>query len=118
MDDKIICSWCFNFIECFDSISFGTIIVLIKTLESLLSLRSQQKMPQDSCRHIGVYILQQQELKYLQVHRSKVFDIEVLKVRLMCIEHNEISVMLESFFIKIKQESLFFSKYLGLELYS
>ena len=42
MDDKIIYSWCFNYVEYFDLTSFVAIIVLIKTLESLSSLRSQQ----------------------------------------------------------------------------
>ena len=42
MDDKIIYSWCFNLVENFDSTSFGAIIVLIETLESFLSLKSQQ----------------------------------------------------------------------------
>ena len=43
MDDKIIYSRCFNFVECFDSTSFSTIIILIETLESLSNLRSLQR---------------------------------------------------------------------------
>ena len=42
MDDEIIYSWCFNFVECFDLTSSAAIIVLVKNLESLSSLRSQQ----------------------------------------------------------------------------
>ena len=42
MDDEIIYSWCFNSIECFDSTPSTTIIILVKNLKSLLSLRSQQ----------------------------------------------------------------------------
>ena len=42
IDDKIIYSRYFNFVECFDSTSFATFYVLIKTLESLLSRSSQQ----------------------------------------------------------------------------
>ena len=43
MDDEIIDSWCFKSIECFDSTSSVAIIVLVKNLESLSSLKSQQK---------------------------------------------------------------------------
>ena len=42
MDDKIIYSWCFNFVECLDSTSSAASIILIKTLESMSSLRSHQ----------------------------------------------------------------------------
>ena len=41
MDDEIIYSWCFNFVECFDSTPYVAIIVLVENLESLLSLKSQ-----------------------------------------------------------------------------
>ena len=41
IDDKIIYSWCFNFVEYFDSTSFATIDVLVKTVESLSNFRSQ-----------------------------------------------------------------------------
>ena len=40
MDDEIIYSWCFKFVECFDLTSSAAIIVLVKNLESLSSLRS------------------------------------------------------------------------------
>ena len=45
IDDKIIYSWCFKFVECFDSASFIAFNVLIKTLESLSSLSSHKKLP-------------------------------------------------------------------------
>ena len=45
MDDEIIYCWCFNSVECFDSTSFTTIIVLVDILESLLSLQSQHFSP-------------------------------------------------------------------------
>ena len=35
IDDKIIYSWCFNFVQCFDLISSTTIDELIETLKSL-----------------------------------------------------------------------------------
>ena len=31
MDDEIIYSWCFNFVECFDSTSSAAIVVLVET---------------------------------------------------------------------------------------
>ena len=37
MDDEIIYSWSFNFVECFDSTSFVAIIVLVENVESLSS---------------------------------------------------------------------------------
>ena len=43
MDDEIIYSWCLNFVEWFDSTSSAAIIVLVKNLESLSSLRSQHR---------------------------------------------------------------------------
>ena len=42
MDEEIIYSWCNNYVECFDSISSATIIVLVENLEGLSSLISQQ----------------------------------------------------------------------------
>ena len=42
MDDEIVYSWCFDFVECFDSTSSIVIIVLVENLESFLSLISQQ----------------------------------------------------------------------------
>ena len=36
MDDEIIYSWCFNSVECFDSTSSATIIVLVKKLGELV----------------------------------------------------------------------------------
>ena len=47
MDDEIIYSRCFNSVECFDSTPSVVIIVLVKNLESLSSMR---------CQHIGPYI--------------------------------------------------------------
>ena len=41
MDDEIIYSWFFNFVECFDSTLSATIIVLVEELESFSSLKSQ-----------------------------------------------------------------------------
>ena len=38
MDDEIIFSWCFNFVECFDSTPSTAIIVLVDILESFSSL--------------------------------------------------------------------------------
>ena len=43
MDDKIIHSWCFHDVECFDSTPSAAIIILDKYLESFSSLRSQQQ---------------------------------------------------------------------------
>ena len=43
MDDKIIYSWCFHDVECFDSTPSAAIIILDKDLESFSSLRSQHK---------------------------------------------------------------------------
>ena len=42
MDDEIIYFWCFNHIKCFDSTPSTAIIIFVKNLESLLSLRSQK----------------------------------------------------------------------------
>ena len=36
MDDEIIYSWCFNFVECFDSTPSIAIIVLVEKLEELV----------------------------------------------------------------------------------
>ena len=41
MDDEIIYSWCFNYVEFFDSTPSALIIILVEILESLSSLRSQ-----------------------------------------------------------------------------
>ena len=45
MDDEIIYSWCFNYVEYFDSIASAAIIVFVENLESLTILRSQQELP-------------------------------------------------------------------------
>ena len=60
MDDEIIYSCFFNFVECFDLTPSATIIVLVENLESLSSLRSEQysnaqfNLPPDwsNCRQI------------------------------------------------------------------
>ena len=44
MDDEIIYSWCFNSIKYFDLTSSVAIVILIKKLESLSSLRSQHEV--------------------------------------------------------------------------
>ena len=43
MDDEIIYSLCFNFIEYFDTTSLATIDILIKILERFSSLKSQHQ---------------------------------------------------------------------------
>ena len=46
MDDEIIYSWCFNFVNCYDLTSSTTIIVWVKNLESSSSLKSlQSRLP-------------------------------------------------------------------------
>ena len=44
MDFEIIYSWCFNYVECFDSTPSAAIIILDKDLESFSSLKSQQEV--------------------------------------------------------------------------
>ena len=53
MDDGIINSWCFNYVECLDSTPFAAIIVMVENLESFLSLRSQQ---QNDILSIFIYV--------------------------------------------------------------
>ena len=50
MDDDIIYSWCFNSVECYYSTSSAAIIILVKNLESLSSLRSQHKVVKEVTR--------------------------------------------------------------------
>ena len=40
MYDEIIYSWCFNFVECFDSTPFSAIIFVVDILNNFSSLRS------------------------------------------------------------------------------
>ena len=42
IDNEIIYSWCFNYVEYFDSTPFARIIILVEDLERFLSLKSQQ----------------------------------------------------------------------------
>ena len=57
MDDEIIYSWCLKSVEFFYSTPSAKIIVLVKNLESLSSLRSQKLSNQNILFRVHTFFL-------------------------------------------------------------
>ena len=73
MDDEIIYSWCFNYVECFGSTPYAAIIVLVENLESLSSLKSQ-KLPEVS-REYGYKLSIMRRRKWLLQNFKRLVNI-------------------------------------------